>query len=154
MMPSTRPKPVPLRFTPADEPPERPVSRAAGQYPAVRLRRTRVADWMRRLVAESRLSVDDLIWPVFVHEGPNARDPIASMPGIARLTVEALVDAVGEAAELGVGAVAVFPVIAPDRKSPDGEEAWRPDNLCNRAVQALKRALPNVGVICDVALDP
>ncbi len=133
---------------------EAPRPAAPGQYPAVRMRRTRSADWLRRLVAESRLSVDDFIWPVFVHEGPEARSEVPSMPGIWRLSIPALVDAVGEAAALGVPAVALFPVVPPARKSPAGDEAWRPDNLCNRAVRALKQAVPGIGVICDVALDP
>jgi porphobilinogen synthase len=153
-MSSSRSKPVPLRLPAAEAHRGSPAMRLPGHYPTVRLRRTRVDDWMRRLVAESRLSIDDLIWPVFVHEGPAKREPIASMPGIARLSVGALVDAVGEAAELGVPAVAVFPVVPRERKSADAEEAWRPDNLCNGAVRALKQALPQIGVICDVALDP
>ncbi|MBX6323989.1 MAG: hypothetical protein IRY94_19400, partial [Rhodospirillaceae bacterium] len=134
--------------------PQAPATFLPGQYPAVRMRRTRAADWLRRLVAEARLSADDLIWPVFVHEGPQGREPVPSMPGVWRLSIPALIDAVGEAAALGVRAVALFPVVPPERKSPAGDEAWRPDNLCNRAVRALKKAVPGVGIICDVALDP
>ena len=125
-----------------------------GEYPRVRLRRNRAADWVRRLVAENRLDVDDLIWPVFVHEGGKAREPVAAMPGVYRLSIEALVDAAGEAAELGIPAIALFPVVPAELKSEGGEEAFRPDNLCNRAIRAVKKALPNLGVICDVALDP
>ncbi|MGH6960425.1 MAG: porphobilinogen synthase, partial [Dongiaceae bacterium] len=101
-----------------------------------------------------RLSPADLIWPVFVQEGAAAVEPVPSMPGVARLSIAALVDAVGAAGELGLPAVAVFPVVAADRKTPAAEAAWDADNLCNRAVRALKAAVPNVGVICDVALDP
>jgi porphobilinogen synthase len=106
------------------------------------------------LVAESRLAPADFIWPVFLQEGGRAREPLPSMPGIDRLSIEALVDAAGEAAELGIPAVALFPFVSPALKGEDGAEACRPDNLCNRAIQALKKALPDLGVICDVALDP
>src|SRR3712207_2936717 len=109
-----------------------------GAYPRVRMRRTRRHDWSRRLVAENALSPNDLIWPVFVKEGGAAREPIASMPGVDRLTVEALVDAAGEAASLGIPAIAVFPMTPPQRKSPEGEEALNPDNLVCRAVRAVK----------------
>ena len=125
-----------------------------GEYPRVRLRRNRAADWVRRLVAENSLAADDLIWPVFVHEGAKARDPVSAMPGVFRLSIEALVDAAGEAAELGIPAIALFPVVPSELKSETGEEACRPENLCNRAIRAVKAAHPNLGVICDVALDP
>ncbi len=131
-----------------------PASPSDGQYPRVRLRRNRADDWTRRLVAENRLSIDDLIWPLFVHEGRAASEAVASMPGVARLSIPALVEAVGSAGELGIPAVAVFPVVPVPRKSETAEEAWDPDNLCNRAVRAIKEAVPNVGVLCDVALDP
>jgi porphobilinogen synthase len=126
-----------------------------GQFPATRLRRLRRYDWSRRLVAENRLSVDDLIWPLFVHEGDNRRQPVASMPGVERLSVDLLVEAVGMAAELGIPAVAIFPTTDQSRKTPDGEEAANPDNLVCRAVRAIKSAHGEaIGVICDVALDP
>jgi porphobilinogen synthase len=124
-----------------------------GQYPRVRLRRNRAADWSRRLVAENHLAADDLIWPLFVHE-EHSPAAVAAMPGVSRLSIPALVDAAGAAGELGIPAVAVFPVIPVARKTETAEEAWDPDNLCNRAVRAIKAAVPNVGVICDVALDP
>jgi len=136
------------------DPPVEPAVVPAGQYPRIRLRRTRADAWTRRLVAEHRLGVEDLIWPVFVHDEPQGRQPVPSMPGIFRLSIPALIDAAGEAAALGVPAVALFPVVPPERKSPEGEEACRADNLCNRAVRALKQAVPGIGVICDVALDP
>lgn len=126
-----------------------------GHFPQTRLRRLRRYDWSRRLVAESRLSVDDLIWPVFVHEGTKRREAVASMPGVERLSVDLLVDAVEAAAEVGIPAVALFPVTDPAKKTPDGDEAVNPENLVCRAVRAVKKAHGNaVGVICDVALDP
>ena len=128
--------------------------RSLGSYPRRRLRRNRSHDWIRRLVAESRLAPADFIWPVFLQEGGSAREPLPSMPGIDRLSIEALVDAAGEAAELGIPAIALFPFVPPALKGEDGAEACRPANLCNRAIRALKKALPNLGVICDVALDP
>ena len=128
--------------------------RSLGSYPRRRLRRNRSHDWIRRLVAESRLAPADFIWPVFLQEGGQAREPLPSMPGVDRLSIGALVDAAGEAAELGIPAIALFPFVPAALKGEDGAEACRPDNLCNRAIRALKKALPNLGVICDVALDP
>ena len=125
-----------------------------GHFPATRLRRCRRYDWSRRLTAESALSVDDLIWPVFIHEGRSRRAAVDSMPGVERLSVDLLVDAVGEAKRLGIPAVALFPVTDPDKKSPDAEEALNPDNLVCRAVRAVKSAHPEIGIMCDVALDP
>jgi porphobilinogen synthase len=125
-----------------------------GQFPSTRMRRNRRAAWSRRLVAENRLSVDDLIWPIFVHDGTAKRAPIASMPGVDRLSVDLLSAAVSEAAELGIPAVALFPATDPARKSPDGDEALNPDNLVCKSVRAVKKACPDLGVICDVALDP
>jgi porphobilinogen synthase len=111
-------------------------------------------DWTRRLVRENHLTVDDLIWPVFVHEGLNRRTPIASMPGVERLSVDLLVEAVKKAADLGIPAVAVFPATDPGLKNEAATEAVNPDNLVCRAVQAIKAAASDIGVICDVALDP
>jgi porphobilinogen synthase len=126
-----------------------------GQYPSTRLRRTRRYGWSRRLVAESRLSVDDLIWPLFVCEGQDHREPVSSMPGVERLSIDLAVQAVGEAVALGIPAVALFPVTDPVKKSPEAEEAVNPDNLVCRAVRSVKQAHGEaIGVICDVALDP
>lgn len=125
-----------------------------GQFPRVRLRRTRQEDWSRRLVSENALTVNDLIWPVFVKEGGAAKEAVASMPGVDRLTIPALLKAAEKAAKLGIPALALFPVVPKEKKSPGGEEAFRANNLCNRAVTALKKAVPEVGIICDVALDP
>ena len=126
---------------------------ALGAYPQVRMRRNRSDDWSRRLVAESRLTADDLIWPIFVQEAAGASD-IAAMPGVRRFGLDRLVDAVGPAAELGIPAVAVFPYLDQSVKSPACETAVDPDNLVCRAIRVLKAALPELGVICDVALDP
>jgi len=129
-------------------------NRPHGQFPRVRMRRNRSEDWSRRLVRESRLSIDDLIWPVFVKEGGAQREPVAAMPGVFRLTIPALLREAEKAAKLGIPAIALFPVVPISRKSLEAEEAYRPDNLCNRAVRAIKKAVPEIGVICDVALDP
>ena len=125
-----------------------------GAYPRIRMRRNRRDDWSRRLTAESVLTPSDLIWPVFVHDEAKAREPIRSMPGVDRLSVSALVDATGEARALGIPLVALFPVTPHARKSSDGEEAVNPENLVCRAVRAVKKAHPDLGVMCDVALDP
>ncbi|CAG1769076.1 partial porphobilinogen synthase, partial [uncultured bacterium] len=103
---------------------------------------------------ESRLSVDDLIWPCFVHEGEALRTPVASMPGVERLSIDLLVGAAREAAALGIPAIAIFPVTDPAKKTPDGEEAESPDNLVCRAVRAVAKEKLPIGIVCDVALDP
>src|SRR5215212_9473678 len=125
-----------------------------GRYPTTRLRRNRREDWSRRLVAETKLSVDDLIWPVFVQEGNRQRTPVASMPGVDRLTIDLFVDAAKEARDLGIPAVAIFPETDPKAKTPDAREAYNPDNLVCRAIGAVKAAVSGIGVVCDVALDP
>jgi len=129
-------------------------SQPLGAYPRIRLRRNRRDAWSRRLVAEHVLTPADLIWPVFVHDEAAARTPIASMPGVNRLSIAALTDAAGEAQSLGIPLIAVFPATPPERKTPDGEEAVNPDNLVCRAVRAVKKVHPALGVMCDVALDP
>jgi porphobilinogen synthase len=122
-------------------------------YPHLRMRRNRRDAWSRKLVAENVLTAGDLIWPVFVHdEGHKA--PVASMPGVFRLPIPALVDAAGEAAGLGIPTIAVFPAVPPPLKDAEGSEALDPGNIVCRAVGALKKALPDLGVLCDVALDP
>jgi porphobilinogen synthase len=125
-----------------------------GAYPRVRMRRNRREDWSRRLVAENVLTAADLIWPVFVHDEPAARAPVASMPGVDRLSIPALVDAAGEARSLGIPVIAIFPATPLERKTPDGEEAVNPENLVCRSVRAVKQAFPDLGMLCDVALDP
>jgi len=118
------------------------------------MRRVRSAPWSRNLVAENALSVSDLIWPVFLIEGETCCQDVASMPGVQRLSVDKLVEAVGEASALGIKAVALFPCVDSSLKTPDGREATNPDNLMCRAIRALKAAHPDVGLFCDVALDP
>ncbi len=122
-------------------------------YPMTRLRRMRRSDFSRRLMREHRLTADDLICPVFVHELPG-RAPIASMPGIERLSIDELLKVAEEAAELRIPALALFAVTAPDAKSLDGRAAWDDEGLMQRAVRALKARFPELGVITDVALDP
>jgi porphobilinogen synthase len=125
------------------------------RFPATRMRRNRRYDWSRRLVSEHHLTVDDLIWPVFIHEGQNLREAVPSMPGVDRLSIDLLVDAVGEAVELGIPAVALFPATDPSKKTPEAEEALNSDNLVCRAVRAVKQSHgEKIGIVCDVALDP
>ena len=126
----------------------------AGQFPQTRMRRTRQFDWSRRLMRENQLSVNDLIWPVFVQPGKGLRTPIASMPGVERLSIDLLVEAVSHAADLGIPAIAVFPATEPSLKNESATEAINPDNLVCRAVRAIKALRRDLGIICDVALDP
>ncbi|MGB0518127.1 MAG: porphobilinogen synthase [Candidatus Puniceispirillaceae bacterium] len=125
-----------------------------GQYPATRMRRNRMKAFSRRMLAEHRLSVDDLIWPLFVIEGEDKAEPVASMPGVSRHSIDRLVTQAREAEALGIPAIAVFPSIDPALKDNDGTLAGDGDNLVCRAVRAVKQACPELGVICDVALDP
>ena len=122
-------------------------------YPTSRLRRNRRDAWSRKLVAENTLSAADLIWPVFVHDEKD-RAPVETMPGAFRQSLASLVDAAGEAAALGIPTIAVFPVVDPALKDPGGSDAINADNLICRAVSALKKSVPEIGVLCDVALDP
>ena len=125
------------------------------QYPQARLRRLRRESWSRRLVRESHLSVDDLIWPLFICEGQQLQEPIPSMPGVERQSIDFLLEAVGQAVQLGIPAVALFPATPSELKTPECEEAVNPNNLVCRAVSAVKAAYGNsIGVVCDVALDP
>ncbi len=133
-------------------PTDRPFAPKA--FPHTRLRRTRRHDWSRRLVSETSLSVNDLIWPVFVIEGDNEIQIVPSMPGVFRYTIDKLVEACAKAYELGIPAVALFPRTNSDVKDWEGSEASNPENLICRAVRALKANLPDLGVVCDVALDP
>jgi len=125
-----------------------------GAFPRTRMRRLRAAEFSRRLVRENQLSPADLIYPVFVLDGSGQREAVPSMPGIDRLSIDLLVDQGREAQELGIPALALFPVVGAERKSTRAEEAYNPDGLVQRAVRALKNALPDLGVITDVALDP
>ncbi|TMP52258.1 porphobilinogen synthase [Pseudoalteromonas sp. US3C1013] len=123
-------------------------------FPYTRMRRMRRNDFSRRLMAENQLSVNDLIYPVFVLEGKNRRESIESMPGIERLSIDLLIEEAKELVDLGVPAVAIFPVTPADKKSLYAEEAYNDDGLVQRTVRALKEALPELGVITDGALDP
>jgi porphobilinogen synthase len=123
-------------------------------YPITRMRRMRADDFSRRLMREHRLTADDLIWPVFVLEGDDRTEAVDSMPGVERMTIDRLLPEAERCVELGIPAIALFPVTPPDAKSEDAEEAWNPDGLAQRAVRALKARFPELGVITDVALDP
>ncbi len=124
------------------------------QYPLRRMRRLRKHDFSRRLVAENQLTVNDLIYPVFVIEGENQRVQVPSMPGVERLTIDQLLVEAAELVKYGVPAVALFPVVGDVKKSLMAEEAYNPQGLAQRAVRALKAQFPELGVITDVALDP
>ncbi len=123
-------------------------------FPARRMRRMRRDDFSRRMMREHRLSVDDLIYPVFVLEGQGRREAVASMPGVERRSIDVLVQHLAAVVAAGVPAVALFPVTPPEAKSEDAREAYNPQGLAQRAVRALKQAYPELGVITDVALDP
>ncbi len=123
-------------------------------FPRTRMRRMRYNDFSRRLMRENRLSVDDLIYPMFVTEGTNQREPISSMPGIERFSLDLLLAQAEEIYNLGIPAIALFPVTPADKKSDDAAEAYNPDGLAQRSVRALKKAFPELGIITDVALDP
>jgi porphobilinogen synthase len=124
------------------------------QFPASRMRRMRRDDFSRRLMRENRLTCDDLIYPVFVIEGTNRTEAVASMPGVERKTIDLLVDEARQAAALGIPMIALFPVVDSNAKSLLGEAAYDPEGLAQRAIRALKAALPDLGVMTDVALDP
>ena len=125
-----------------------------GSFPETRFRRTKRTDALRRMVREASLSVDDLIWPVFLMEGEDAETPVPSMPGVSRLTIDRVVKAAEEAASLGIPAICLFPYIDTSLKTELCEEAWNPDNLSNRATRAIKAAVPEIAIMTDVALDP
>ena len=143
-------KPIKLHPRPRPTDNEMP---AAG-YPATRLRRLRRSEWSRRLVREHSLAAADLICPLFVMEGSGRREPVVSMPGIERHSVDRVVEKAAEAAQLGVPAIALFPYTDPALRTPDGSEALNPDNLVCRAIRAIRREVPDIGILCDVALDP
>ncbi|MFD2236040.1 porphobilinogen synthase [Aureimonas populi] len=119
-----------------------------------RMRRLRQGDWTRRLVRETQLSVNDLIWPIFVREGAGAAEPVPSMPGVDRLSIEGCVEAARQAADLGIPVIALFPYTSAEDRDEQGSRALDPNNLVCSAVRAMKKAVPEVGILCDVALDP
>ena len=123
-------------------------------FPATRMRRMRAHDFSRRLMREVQLTSNDFIWPVFVKEGDDEAEPVKSMPGVERMTIDRLLPAAERCLELGIPAIALFPVVSTDCKSDDAREAWNPEGLAQRAVTALKMRFPELGVMTDVALDP
>ncbi|MEV4934315.1 porphobilinogen synthase [Sphingobium sp. LMA1-1-1.1] len=123
-------------------------------YPALRLRRTRASAWSRAMHAENRLTPSDFIWPLFVTEGQGVEEPIGSLPGVSRWSVDLMVERARDAQAAGIPCLALFPNTQPERRSDDGEEALNPDNLMCRAIRAIKDAVPDIGVLTDVALDP
>ena len=123
-------------------------------FPLSRLRRPRQSEALRRLTCEHSLSTADLIWPVFVRDGENARTPVVSMPGVERLSVDLVVRAAEKAARAGIPAICLFPYTDPALKTEDCAEAWNPDNLSNRAIRAIKAEVPEIAIMTDVALDP
>lgn len=127
----------------------------ASSYPALRMRRTRATAWSRAMHRESVLTPADFIWPLFVTEGNGVEDPIVSLPGVSRWSVDGIVDRAREAIELGIPCVALFPHTQPERRSADGREALNPDNLMCRAIRAIRDAVGDgIGILTDVALDP
>ena len=125
-----------------------------GKFPVRRMRRLRRDDFSRRMVREHRLSADDFIYPVFVIDGKNRREAVPSMPGVERLTVDGLLDHAARCVELGVPAMALFPVVDSKLRTADAREAFNPDGLAPRAIRALKDRFPQLGVVTDIALDP
>ncbi|WP_149142244.1 porphobilinogen synthase [Gemmobacter caeruleus] len=123
-------------------------------YPAARFRRVRKSDSLRRLTQEHVLTANDLIWPIFIRDGAGVEEPIHSMPGVHRLSIDRAVQAAEMAAGLGIPAICLFPYTDPSVKTPGCEEAWNPDNLTNRCIRAIKAAVPEIAVMTDIALDP
>jgi porphobilinogen synthase len=124
------------------------------KFPSTRMRRNRRSEWSRRLVAENRIAAADLILPIIIIDGQNRRETISTMPGVERLSIDLATEVAAEAVALGIPALALFPAIAPDLKSADGAEALKVDNLLGRALTHIKREVPGIGLIADVALDP
>jgi porphobilinogen synthase len=153
-MSAPKDKPILLRTERAKRSGYKTPGRMRPGFPATRLRRNRRSDWSRRLVRENALSTDDLILPIFLIDGEKARTPVSAMPGVERLTVDLAIKAAEEAASLGIPAVALFPNTEPSLRDEMASEAVNPANLVCRAVRAIKDAVPNIGLICDVALDP
>ena len=141
-----RPIEVRTRFAPAETPGRLDL--------AIRMRRNRRTEWTRRMVREHALTTDDLIWPLFVMDGNNARTPVPSMPGVERLSVDQAVREAERAAKLTIPCIALFPYTDPTLRDESGSEALNPDNLVCSAIRAIKKEVPEVGILCDVALDP
>ena len=141
-----------IGFVPID--PDTRDAQSASLDLTVRMRRNRRAEWSRRMVRENVLTTDDLIWPLFVMDGDNKRTPVASMPGVERLSVDQIAREAVRAAELNIPCIALFPYTDPSLRDETGSEALNPDNLVCRAIRAIKKEVPDIGVLCDVALDP
>jgi len=141
-----------IGFTPIE--PDTREAQGASLDLTVRMRRNRRSEWARRLVRENVVTADDLIWPLFVMDGDNARQPVASMPGVERLSVDQVAREAVRAAELNIPCIALFPYTDPSLRDETGSEALNPDNLVCRAIRAIKKEVPDIGVLCDVALDP
>ena len=125
-----------------------------GRYPTTRMRRNRTNESVRQLVAENSLSSQDFIWPAFIIDGEGKRESVSAMPGVERLSVDLIVEAAQEAEELGIPAIALFPNTDPSKKTADAFEALNPENLINSATRAVRKACPDMMIVCDVALDP
>lgn len=145
---------APKNDKPRARPEQGPENAGAAAFPARRMRRLRTSGWMREMVAETRLSPADLILPVFITEGKATREPIASMPGVERVSIDELVKDAQASADLGIPAIALFPATPPEKKTMDGREALNPENLICRAIAEIKAKVDNLGIITDVALDP
>jgi porphobilinogen synthase len=141
-----------VRFRPVEA--EAPAPRTQPLDLSVRMRRNRKSEWARRMVRENVLTTDDLIWPLFVVDGKKARIPVASMPGVERLSVDEIVRDAVRAAELEIPCIALFPYTEPGLRDDTGSEACNPDNLVCQALRAIKKEVPDIGILCDVALDP
>ncbi|MEM7522750.1 MAG: porphobilinogen synthase, partial [Pseudomonadota bacterium] len=130
------------------------MAREVAPFPLSRPRRLRAAPWIRDMVRETMVTPADLIWPIFIREGAETVEPVASMPGVSRLSIDKAVEAAEQAADLGIPCIALFPNTPRDLLTEECEEAWNPDNLVNKATRAIKAATPEIGVMLDVALDP
>ena len=126
----------------------------SGEFPQTRMRRNRLYDWTRRLTAENNLTSNDLILPMFVGEGKGRSDPIPSMPGVNRISIDLLDDIIGEANEVNIPAVIIFPEITSSKKTPDAREAINPENLVCQSIRKINKICPEIGIICDAALNP
>lgn len=126
----------------------------SAKYPNTRMRRTRNSAWSRNLVRENDLSAHDLIWPIFICEGKNEKIEVASMPGVYRMTIDLAIKAAQKAADLDIPCLALFPSTPSDKRSETAEESYNPENLMNKALRAIKNAVPQIGLLADVALDP
>src|SRR5438270_7344011 len=141
-----------VRFRPVEA--EAPAARTSSLDLTTRMRRNRKSEWARRMVRENVLTADDLIWPLFIVDGANARVPVASMPGVERLSVDQAVREAVRAATLDIPCIALFPYTDPKLRDEVGSEALNPDNLVCQAIRAIKKEVPEIGILCDVALDP